>query len=154
MMRKGRKLYVLGAILAALVLVVAALARPILDATLMFSSGNGNLAGARMSLRLGADPNATNYSSGGALQSAAYGGHNNIVLLLLAAGANPNLYDKYNGGYTALMDAAERGHLSTVRILLQHGADPNVGPVELKPLRCAHGESGIIRLLVQAGAHN
>jgi uncharacterized protein len=60
---------------------------------------------------------------------AAKRGFDDIVNMLLAAGANPNAKDSPSsldeGRLTALHLAAEHGHASTCRILLEHGADPN-----------------------------
>ncbi|MGA2277867.1 MAG: ankyrin repeat domain-containing protein [Terracidiphilus sp.] len=47
-----------------------------------------------------------------------------MVLLLLDAGADPNLPSEYNG-LTPLLFALEQRHEKMVPILLAHGADPN-----------------------------
>ena len=49
--------------------------------------------------------------------------HVEIVKILLAAGANPNLQDMY--GRTALTSASEVGYLEIVKILLAAGANVN-----------------------------
>lgn len=44
--------------------------------------------------------------------------------LLLKAGANPNIQNKFY--WTALMYASSNGHIKSVRLLLQAGANPNI----------------------------
>ncbi len=57
-----------------------------------------------------------------ALTWAAYGGHNDVISMLLAAGANinaPGTHDR-----PAIAWAADMGKLQTVTLLLEAGADP------------------------------
>uniref|UniRef100_A0A7S4V8V4 Palmitoyltransferase n=2 Tax=Alexandrium monilatum TaxID=311494 RepID=A0A7S4V8V4_9DINO len=54
---------------------------------------------------------------------AAFGGHDEVVRLLLRFKANPDLRDE--SGQTPLHWAA-RGHAGTVALLLAHGASPDV----------------------------
>ncbi|KAI9764645.1 MAG: hypothetical protein M1840_008142 [Geoglossum simile] len=60
---------------------------------------------------------------GSALQAAAYGGHKEIVEMLLEKGAHPDDQDRY--GQTALHQAAHQGHKGIVELLLERGADVN-----------------------------
>jgi ankyrin repeat protein len=77
-------------------------------------------------LRGGADCNAvaTNGTKLAIINSAAASGNNEVVKLVLAAGANPNAQQQ--GGYTALHAAAMRKNLEMVRALLDAGADPAI----------------------------
>lgn len=58
-----------------------------------------------------------------ALISAAYGGNNAVITLLLENGANVNLQDDFD---TPLTAAASSSHDATVTLLLEHGADVNL----------------------------
>lgn len=60
---------------------------------------------------------------GSALQAAAYGGHKEIVEMLLKRGAHPDDQDRY--GQTALHQAAHQGYKEIVELLLERGADVN-----------------------------
>jgi ankyrin repeat protein len=51
-------------------------------------------------------------------------GHDEVVELLLAAGADPNLKGDY--GRTALVVASLHSHAEVVESLLQYGADPSL----------------------------
>lgn len=64
--------------------------------------------------------------SGAPIRNAAGGGHIEIVKMLLARGADPNLPEEGiapRGG--ALYAAVAGGHLEIARLLLEHGADPS-----------------------------
>jgi len=56
-----------------------------------------------------------------AVDSAVAGDHADVVRILLAAGANPNVRSEAN--YTTLHKAAAHGNLEIVRMLLDRGAD-------------------------------
>jgi ankyrin repeat protein len=58
-----------------------------------------------------------------ALHLAVVGPHEDVVRLLLARGADPNVRDEGDWAYP-LHFAAERGRLDLVRLLIEHGADP------------------------------
>ena len=58
-----------------------------------------------------------------ALHFAVNGPHEDVIALLLARGANPNILCDGDSA-TALHFAAERGHLGIVRQLIEHGTDP------------------------------
>jgi ankyrin repeat protein len=57
------------------------------------------------------------------LHIAAWTEHDQIITLLLAAGADPNATD--NMGATALHCAAMKKNMAICEMLLKHGADPN-----------------------------
>ena len=60
-----------------------------------------------------------------ALQAAAGKGHNEILKLLLGAGADVSAPALSYGGRTALQAAAGNGHDETVKLLLSDNADVN-----------------------------
>jgi ankyrin repeat protein len=57
------------------------------------------------------------------LMKAAHSGREEVVKLLLAAGADPNRRDNTNG-VSALILAASSGHVAIASLLLRSGADP------------------------------
>src|SRR5262249_52709342 len=68
--------------------------------------------------------------SGAPLKNAAAKGHLEIVRLLLARGANPNLREEGIAPRGQALYAAAAGkHYEVAKLLLEHGADPNQ-PVE------------------------
>ena len=88
-----------------------------------------------------------------ALMRAAARGHNEIVDLLLAAGADVNLRHKH--GYTALHLATSSGHLQAVVALLTRGAEVNVARhsgVTALWEAAYHGHREIVDVLVAHGA--
>ena len=70
------------------------------------------------------DINAVNGKIGPALVSASYGGHNEVVKLLLNNQADIDIRDEK--GTTALMNAIIGEKVETVKLLLERGADPNI----------------------------
>ena len=113
----------------------------------------------RMLYRLGVDANAPGCEYRSCfypIWGAAYGGHDDEILFLLAHGADVNAKRKIGSGTTALMVAAYNGHESTVRLLLSKGADANVvsdGITALTLARDKHHPE-IVELLLQAGARD
>jgi ankyrin repeat protein len=85
------------------------------------------------------------------LHSAAYEGHNDVVELLLAKGANVNA--KINDGFTPLYEAASNGQKDVTELLLAKGADVNAKDNDGKtPLQVAKPE--VADLLHVHGARN
>lgn len=60
-----------------------------------------------------------------ALDAAVAANSPDVVRILLAAGADPNVRD--SADYTPLHKAAQHGNLAIVRMLLEHGADASAG---------------------------
>lgn len=88
-----------------------------------------------------------------ALMLASERGHQEIVRLLLEAGADVNV--RPEGGPTALILAANRGHTRIVNTLLQNGADVNArNEFGATPLinAAARGYREIVELLLSHGA--
>ncbi len=88
-----------------------------------------------MLLKAGADPDGIRdyevfhkspyqrgYEPSWPINQAAYGGHAEVVRLLLRAGAKAHAPE--DEGQTALIIAAEPGHMEIVRLLLEAGARP------------------------------
>lgn len=65
-----------------------------------------------------------------ALMLACCGGHEDIVKLLIEAGADLELQNE--SGHTPLMEAASGGHVGVAKILLENGAGINTHSDEYK----------------------
>jgi len=100
------------------------------------------------------DINAVNGEFGPAIASAAYGGHGEIVQLLLDNGADINVRDKK--GTTALMNAIVGDKPEIVSLLLKNGADVSVElsekdlnnkPITALTFARIKGNRAIIRML-------
>jgi ankyrin repeat protein len=105
--------------------------------------------------------------SGSPLKNAASGGHIEIVKLLLARGADPNLREESIAprGH-ALYAAVVGGHYDIVQLLLDHGAYPNPevessadalsralskGDQRMVELLCSYGAARAVHLLAYDG---
>ena len=106
------------------------------------AAGRGDVAGVRLCLRFGVDPNTPsrwgwNHENEGQtpLTAAAQFGRVDVVRLLLEKGADPNLRDfgPEFPGETPLSTAAMHGQLEVCRVLLEAGADPNVRTRQMHP---------------------
>ena len=80
-----------------------------------------NMNALRLLIELGADVDLYDEAKGVIDQTAflyaGAKGMNEALLLLITAGANPEIYNYYGG--TALIPAAEKGHVDTVELLLE-----------------------------------
>ena len=93
------------------------------------------------------------YSGRVILHHACEKGSVQLVEKLLAAGAHPNVSDRYN--CTPLHYACKRGNLKIIRALLKRGANPNAVHVSTgTPLHyaCKTGNLRLVRTLIGAGA--
>ena len=99
-------------------------------------------------IELGADVNACSSLKETALYQASIGGHEEIVRLLIDAGAETNGLSTFSPLYAA----CERGWAEIVDLLLQHGADTNA--TSMSSLCCAaqKGYTDIVGLLLKHGA--
>jgi len=83
-----------------------------------------NIEALRLLIELGADVDyydktkSANVIDQTAFLYAGANGRNKALLLLINAGAKPNIYNYYGG--TALIPAAEKGHVRTVELLLKN----------------------------------
>ena len=109
--------------IAAVLLVTTAFADPIHTAAI-----NGDLVGVQAELDKGVDVNAKDEFGSTPLHGAAGGGHEEIVELVIVAGADlhartvPMLG---GGGWTPLHSAARQGHREIVELLIANGTDVN-----------------------------
>ena len=105
----------------------------------------GDCVAIRWFLKAGVPHDATDRKPVTALHIASNKGDNEVVRLLLDAGATPG---------TALELASRRGHIEIVRLLLQAAAAKNAVDVpRVTALRCASGEghAKVVALLLEAG---
>lgn len=92
------------------------------DTALLFAARVGDLASAKLLVAAGANVNDRDAWGVSATAMAAHAGFTEIVELLLAKGADPNVTDP---GFTALHAAILRRNDRMVKALLDHGANPN-----------------------------
>ena len=84
---------------------------------------------------------------------ASFGGHKDIVELLLSNGADPDIKDEYD--ITPLYLASRNGRKDIVELLLKHGADLNIkDEYGITPLHLASDKvyKDIVELLLKYGA--
>ncbi len=99
------------------------------------------------------DVNSQGGHYGNALQAASYGGHEEVVKLLVEKGADVNAQVGYYGN--ALQAASFEGHEKIVKLLVEEGADVNAqGGIYGNALVAAssRGHEKIVKLLVEKGA--
>ncbi|KAL8784419.1 MAG: hypothetical protein Q9195_009047 [Heterodermia aff. obscurata] len=99
------------------------------------------------------DINTQGGECGNALQAACYHGHEDVVQILLNAGADVNAKGGQYGN--ALQAACYHGHKDVVQILLNAGANVNAkGGQYGNALRaaCYHGHKDVVQILLNAGA--
>jgi ankyrin repeat protein len=117
----------------------------------------GDEIGVKILLELGADPSGLGYENypsciyahefSSPLYQASYGGHINIVRMLLDAGADPNLLQ--GEGVTPLVEAVRKQNIEIIKLLLVHGAKVDLPGLYYKPMDIAKqlGNRQIINLL-------
>ena len=87
------------------------------------------------------------------LHNAAWGGHKDVVELLIDRGADPNIANKY--GQTPLHGAVSKGHKDVVQLLLDRGADPhniNVAGETPHTIALNQGHTDIAHIIQGSGA--
>ncbi len=104
------------------------------DTALTAAAENNNTAAAKVLLRGGASIDicrTMNMTTETALHVASYKGNSEMVKILLAADANPNILD--SDGNTPLTNAVRfrmgphHHNPAIIEMLLDHGADPSIG---------------------------
>jgi uncharacterized protein len=99
---------------------------------LLFAARVGDVESARLLLAAGADVNDSLPDGTSSLVAAAHSGQQDVGILLLEKGADP---DAAVVGYSALHAAVLRGGLDLVKALLAHGAKPNAPITKGTPVR-------------------
>jgi ankyrin repeat protein len=99
---------------------------------LLFAARSGDVDSARVLLEAHASVNDALPTGMTALVEAAHSGNEDVGILLLENGADPNAGDV---GYTALHAAVLRGGARLVNALLSHGANPNLRMTKGTPVR-------------------
>ncbi len=139
--------------ITAALLVVTASADSIHDA-----ARNGDLTGVQAELNKGANVNAKREGGATPLHDATEGGHEEIVELLIVAGAN--LHARTNtmmggGGWTPLHSAVSHGYRGIVELLIVYGTDvdtrDSAGKSGLHDA-ALQGHKEIVELLISKGA--
>jgi len=114
----------------------------------------GNVQDVKRHLKNGTDVKAKQELGGfTALHWAAYGGHTDVVELLIANGADVNA--KNDSGFTPLHWAATWDNKAAAELLISKGADVNAKDIDGKtPLNRAEeqGKSEMVELLKKHGA--
>lgn len=106
------------------------------DALLLRGATTGNVVGAAIAIKLGANVNYRSLQGELPLLASARKGHGQVSKLLLSAGADPNLVDA--DGRSLLYRAVQDEDLRLVQHLLRWKADPNrVGPHGMTPIGLA-----------------
>ena len=138
---------------AAVLLVTTAFADPVHTAAI-----NGDLVGVQAELDKGVDVNAKDEFGSTPLHGAAKGGHEEIVELLIVAGADLHARTVPllgGGGWTPLHSAARQGHREIVELLIANGTDVNsrdsTGKSSLHDA-ALEGHKEIVELLIIKGA--
>ena len=124
---------------------------------LMLAADRGDAGMVRLLLSRGAAVDVDVMNGTTALAAASRAGNTETMLLLLAAGSNPNQCS--DSGQTPLGAAAFWGKLAAVDVLLRHGADVRgvVAGVSRRPplveaVRMGDASPAVVRRLIDAGA--
>ena len=118
---------------------------------LMTAASNGNVPLVEFLLRMRANLRKNNRFGESALALAALNGHDDVVRILVEAGAQIN-----SSGWGALHYAVFNGHAEIVRYLIEKGGDVNArAPNRQTPLMLAarNGYGNIVRILLTSGAN-
>jgi ankyrin repeat protein len=124
-----------------------------IDGELCAAARRGDTARLGYLIRHGAHPDAYCRKGTLPLGEAAYGGRDQVVIMLIEGGADINARNSF--GRTALMMAALTSHENTARLLINRGANVNIrsnsGTTALR-LAVDVGDTEMIKLLIDAGA--
>jgi ankyrin repeat protein len=140
-------------LVAALIACAPAGTRAVDGVPLADAAERGNLAVIRSLIGQGIDVNATRVDGTTALHAAVHADRLEIAELLLKAGANAAVRDRY--GVTPLYLASVNGNAEMIRRVLDAGVDPNtVDPGGETALMTAARTGGVaaLRLLLERGA--
>ena len=118
------------------------------------AASSGDVETVKRCVKAGLDPSVTS----GTLQwtplhEAASNGHEEVIEVLLAAGAHVNACTSM--GTTALHMAAKKGHATIARMLIQKGANTEISTADAgTPLMSAavEGKAEVVAVLLAAGA--
>lgn len=120
------------------------------DTALMMAALGGHLAIAQRLIAAGAETSNAGWAP---LHYAAYGGMNDVLLLLTKSGAA--LDARAPNGQTALMLAASLGHLEAVRILIDADADMDLQDYDGRSalvLARRNKHTKVVEFLLESGA--
>ncbi len=143
-----------GPILIVVVLAVASLSAASNSLPLIDAVKTGNVESVRTLLKQRVDVNAALPDGTTALHWAAHANARELAQLLIAAGAKPNVANRY--GVTPLTLAASNGNAALAEALLKAGADPNVAVGEGETVLMTAARAGnvaTIKALVSHGAN-
>ena len=122
---------------------------------LLLASRREDAESVRRHIALGANVNTQDELGRTPLGGAAERGQTEIMGILLANGADPNIRGAFKFGGTALHGAAEKGQTEAAETLLAAGADPNIRDLWGKTALHKAAEMGrteIAALLLESGA--
>ena len=128
------------------------LARRAMAVGLPVAASRGDTQLAKAAIAAGADVNMS-MDGRTALFWAAYNGEESITRILLTAGANPKVSDKF--GRSVVVEPAWKGSAGIVKMLLEAGAEPNVQGKESRLLHevIERGNHAVVAELVKGGAN-
>ncbi len=114
-----------------------------------------NLTALQQALKAGVDANIADNRGRTPLIMASYGGYEEMVQVLLDAGARPGMVSPATG-FCPLHMASMKGHVRVVQRLVAAGADVNVGDknqVTALHYAASLGYEGVVEALVAGGAN-
>ncbi|KAL8904793.1 MAG: hypothetical protein Q9171_006911 [Xanthocarpia ochracea] len=125
---------------------------------LAVAAQSGSVELVRLLLGSGADPNwRDGLEYGTSLQCAIASKSDEVVHVILEAGADINAIPSTEDGRTALQEAASQGNLELVQLLLQKGADVNTPAAKVRGVTALEaasiqGHLAVVVQLLHAGA--
>ena len=127
------------------------------ETPLLIAANNGHRLGVAALLKHGADPSLCSEAGWSALTFAAHKGYDDIVTLLLGAGApvNSRVTEDLSTPLHKACAGSKPGHMASVKLLLEAGADVHaLNKWRETPLLTAanHGQSQAVEALLAHGA--